>query len=43
MFTAVSFYVLWLIIVGCLVAAVPVLGVLTLAAGLTIAVKRPGR
>jgi hypothetical protein len=43
MFNAVSFYLLWLTIVGCLIAAAPVLGVLTLAAGLTIALKRPAR
>lgn len=30
------FYLVWLTLVGCLIAAIPVVGVLTLAAGLAI-------
>jgi hypothetical protein len=40
MFNATTFYLLWLLAAGCLVVAVPVLGVLTLAGGLTVVLRR---
>jgi hypothetical protein len=37
------FYLMWLTLVGCLIVAAPVFGVLTLAAAVAIVLRRPGR
>ncbi|MDT7723457.1 MAG: hypothetical protein QOI21_33 [Actinomycetota bacterium] len=39
MFNAVSFYLLWLTLAGCLIVAAPVLGALALGGGLAIVLK----
>jgi hypothetical protein len=43
MVTTLGFYLLWLTLVGCLTVAVPVAGILTLAAGLAIVLRGPRR
>jgi hypothetical protein len=35
-------YLIWLVLVGCLIVAAPVFGILTLAAGLAIVLRRSG-
>ena len=41
--STVGFYVVWLVLVGCLTVAIPVAGMFTLAAGLAITLARPRR
>ena len=41
--STVGFYVIWLVLVGCLTVAIPVAGIFTLATGLAITLARPRR